>query len=239
MGLWRLLGGEVNWERVARMQDRGIATEIHGAIINSQGGGTNNIPLSIDRLNDDDKNNVMWVLEKFGRQVPDLNRYPFLSKSYLDPQQHLKPKHNINNQPKWDQAWEWYDEYKKGAIPFLEYRIQIREKELEEDENKFFLYKQEIEYYEIWKKSENKTKWNKIDKPSKTTHKLIKYYEENITKQKAEIAKLKKELESMIAKEIQTQQEKKPDLTLENENLRLKKEILEMELKLKETNKQR
>ncbi|WP_216599231.1 hypothetical protein [Spiroplasma citri] len=39
MGLWRLLGGEVNWERVAKMQDRGLATEIHGAIINSQGGG--------------------------------------------------------------------------------------------------------------------------------------------------------------------------------------------------------
>ncbi len=38
MGLWRLLGGEVNWERVSRMQDRGLATEIHGAIINSRGG---------------------------------------------------------------------------------------------------------------------------------------------------------------------------------------------------------
>ncbi|WP_255401043.1 hypothetical protein [Spiroplasma sp. ChiS] len=38
MGLWRLLGGEVNWERVAKMQDRGFATEIHGAIINSRGG---------------------------------------------------------------------------------------------------------------------------------------------------------------------------------------------------------
>ncbi len=86
-------------------------------------GGTNNIPLSIDRLNDDDKNNVMWVLEKFDHQVPDLKRYPFLSKSYLYPYEDLKQKHNAIQQPKWDQAWEWYDAYKKIAIPFLEYRI--------------------------------------------------------------------------------------------------------------------
>ncbi|WP_374696028.1 hypothetical protein [Spiroplasma endosymbiont of Polydrusus formosus] len=177
------------------------------------------------------------MLEKFGRQVPDLKRYSFLSKSYLDPYEYLKQKHNAVQQPKWDQAWEWYDEYKKGAIPFLEYRIQIREKELEEDENKFVLYKQEIEYYEIWKKSENKTKWNKRNKPSKTTHKLIKHYEENITKQKAEIVKLKAELELLKAKEMQTKKEIQPDVSLENENLRLKKEILEMELKLKEGNK--
>ncbi|MBH8623459.1 hypothetical protein, partial [Spiroplasma sp. hyd1] len=164
----------------------------------------------------------MWVLEKFGRKIPTTAKYPWLKP--FDNAGNLNPKNAEQNE--WDQAWEWYDEYKKGAIPFLEYRIQIREKEMKEHENKFILYKQEIEYYEIWKKSENKTKWNKIDKPSKTTHKLIKYYEENIPEQKAEIAKLKKELESLKAKEIQTQ----PDLTLENENLRLKKEILEMEL---------
>lgn len=216
MGLWRLLGGEVNWERIARMQDRGLATEIHGAIINSQGGGTNNIPLSIDRLNDDDKNNVMWVLEKFGRQVPDLKRYPFLSKSYLDPQQHLKQKHNINNQPKWDQAWEWYDAYKSGAIPFLKYRIQIREKELEDD----------IKMFEKCKSEQ---------KPDRLTKKIIKNCEKNIPEKQVKINELKRELESLKTKETQ----KQPDLTLENENLRLKKEILEMELKLKEANRER
>ncbi|QIA72070.1 hypothetical protein GL981_12335 (plasmid) [Spiroplasma citri] len=56
MGLWRLLGGEVNWERVARMQDLCLATEIHISIIDALGGGSSiNISLSIDRLNDDDK----------------------------------------------------------------------------------------------------------------------------------------------------------------------------------------
>ncbi len=84
------------------MNDRGIATEINGAIINVLGGSSINIPLSIDQLNNDDKNNVMWVLEKFGRQVPDLKRYSFLSKSYLDPQQHLKQKHSLENQKDWD-----------------------------------------------------------------------------------------------------------------------------------------
>ncbi|APE74505.1 hypothetical protein SCITRI_00609 [Spiroplasma citri] len=202
-------------------------------------GGTNNIPLSIDRLNDDDKNNVMWVLEKFGRIIPITAKYTWLKNSHINNASELHPKNTDSKQIRWDQAWEWYDEYKKGAIPFLEYRIQIREKELEEDESKFVLYKQEIEYYEIWRKSENKTKWNKIDKPSKTTHKLIKYYEKNIPEQKAEIAKLKIELESLKAKENQKQQQTQPNLLLENENLRLKKEILEMELKLKETNKQR
>ncbi|MBW3058957.1 MAG: hypothetical protein CXB60_07885 [Spiroplasma poulsonii] len=220
MGLWRLLGGEVNWERVAKMQDRGLATEIHGAIINSQGGGTNNIPLSIDRLNDDDKNNVMWVLEKFGRQVPDLKRYPFLLKSYLDPQQHLKQKHNINNQPKWDQAWEWYDAYKSGAIAFIEYRIKIREKELEEDESKL-------------KQIKSREKLSRDEKY------LLKAYERDIPAQRVEIVKLKAELESLKAKEMQKQQEIKPELALENENLCLKKEILEMELKLKEVNRER
>ncbi|UZQ30445.1 MAG: hypothetical protein OHM56_02620 [Spiroplasma phoeniceum] len=126
MGLWRLLGGEVNWERVARINDRGLATEIHGAIIHATRGGVST--LKIDRLNDDDKNNVTWVLEKFGRQVPDLNRYTFLSKSYLDPQQRLKRKHSLENKKDWDQALEWYGAYKSGAIPFLKYRIQIREK---------------------------------------------------------------------------------------------------------------
>lgn len=179
-------------------------------------GGTNNIPLSIDRLNDDDKNNVMWVLEKFGRQVPDLNRYPFLSKSYLDPQQHLKPKHNINNQPKWDQAWEWYDEYKKGAIPFLEYRIQIREKELEDSKTD----------YENYKKMTKLKRWQKG---------WVNYYEDI----KIEIVKLKRELESLKAQEMQKQQQTQSDLSIENENLRLKKEILEMELKLKEANRER
>ncbi|WP_342263118.1 MULTISPECIES: hypothetical protein [unclassified Spiroplasma] len=38
MGLWRLLGGEVNWERVAKMQNRGIATEIYTTILNALGG---------------------------------------------------------------------------------------------------------------------------------------------------------------------------------------------------------
>ncbi|WP_425378963.1 hypothetical protein [Spiroplasma endosymbiont of Polydrusus pterygomalis] len=218
------------------MQNKEHLREIHAAIIDALGGGSSiNIPLSIDRLNDDDKNNVMWVLEKFGRSVPTTAKYRWLKP--VDGIGNLHSRRFEYNQIRWDQAWEWYDEYKSGAIPFLKYRIQIREKELEEDESKFVLYKQEIEYYEIWRKSENKTKWNKIDKPSKTTHKLIKYYEENITKQKSEIAKLKRELESLKAKEIQTQQEKKPDLTLENENLRLKKEILEIELKLKEGNK--
>lgn len=218
MGLWRLLGGEVNWERVARMNERGRATEIHGAIINSQAGGIpNKIPLSIDRLTDDEKNNVKWVLEKFGRQVPDLKRYPFLSKSYLDPQMHLKQKHNINNQPKWDKAWEWYDAYKSGAIPFLEYRIQIRETEMEEYEDDLRFHKAQVEKFgknraQIW---------------------LIKYYEKKIPEKQVKINELKRELESLKAKEIQ------PDLSLENENLRLKKEILEMKLKLKEANIER
>lgn len=57
---------------------------------------------------------------------------------------------------------------------------------MKEDKNKFILYKQEIEYkkYNIMK-YEKKWKWNKIDRPSKTTHTLIKYYEENIPEQKA------------------------------------------------------
>ncbi len=161
----------------------------------------------------------MWVLEKFGRQVPDLNRYPFLSKSYLDPQQRLKQKHSLENQKDWDQAWEWYDAYKSGAIPFLEYRIQIREKELEENEDNLRFNKAQVE------------KFGK----NHTQIKLIKAYERDIPAQRAEIAKLKSELESLKAKEM----EKQPDLSLENENLRLKKEILEMELKLKETNIER
>ncbi len=33
---------------------------------------------NIDKLNDDDKNNVMWVLEKFGRSVPTTAKYPWL-----------------------------------------------------------------------------------------------------------------------------------------------------------------
>ncbi|WP_338964976.1 MULTISPECIES: hypothetical protein [unclassified Spiroplasma] len=200
------------------MQDRGLATEIHAAIIDALGGA--NIPLSIDRLNSDKQNNVMWVLEKFGHQVPDLNRYPFLSKSYLDPQQTLKQKHSLENQKDWDQAWEWYDYYKSGIIPFLEYRIQIREKELEEME-------------------EDLIKFNSNPKPTRVTRRLIKSYEENIPLRKTEIAKLKRGLESMKAKEMQKKQEIKPELILENENLRLKKEILEMELKLKETNRER
>ncbi|QJU61299.1 hypothetical protein [Spiroplasma citri] len=145
----------------------------------------------------------MWVLEKFGRRVPDLKRYPFLSKSYLDPQQHLKQKHNINNQPKWDQAWEWYDEYKKGTIPFLEYRIQIREKELEDSKTD----------YENYKKMTKLKRWQKG---------WVNYYEDI----KIEIVKLKRELESLKIKENQKQQQTQPNLTLENENLRLKKEIL-------------
>ncbi|WP_424526625.1 hypothetical protein [Spiroplasma endosymbiont of Glossina fuscipes fuscipes] len=98
----------------------------------------------------------MWVLEKFGRSVPTTTKYPWLKP--VDGIGNLHQKRENINQKDWDQAWEWYDKYKKGAIPFLEYRIQIREKELEEDENKFILYKQEIEYYEIWKKSENEIK---------------------------------------------------------------------------------
>ncbi|GAA6238429.1 MAG: hypothetical protein SPLM_05480 [Spiroplasma phoeniceum] len=162
----------------------------------------------------------MWVLEKFGRQVPDLKRYPFLSKSYLDPCEDLKQKHSLENQKDWDQAWEWYDEYKKGAIPFLEYRIQIREKELEEME-------------------EDLIKFNSNSKPTRITRRLIKSYEKNIPEKKEKIAKLKRELESLKAKENQKQQQTQPDLSLENENLRLKKQILEMELKLKEANRER
>ncbi|WP_342263019.1 MULTISPECIES: hypothetical protein [unclassified Spiroplasma] len=275
MGLWRLLGGEVNWERVAKMQNREQLNEILDAIIHAFGGG-----LSIDRSNDDDKNNVMWVLEKFGRNVPTTTKYPWLKQ--VDGLGNLRDAKY--NQKDWDQAWEWYDAYKSGAILFLEYRIQIREKELEKDEGKFSLYKQEIEYYEIWKNSENKTKWNKRDKPSRTTHKLIKSYEKDIPTQRTEIAKLKAELEPLkkqeeqknrlldlqeqaahygvptreikeaikdkifdkssvdvivqkITKLIETEKHNNinnNDLTLENENLRLKKEILEMELKLKE-----
>ncbi|ALA98528.1 hypothetical protein SKUN_001671 [Spiroplasma kunkelii CR2-3x] len=217
MGLWRLLGGEVNWERVAKMQNKEHLKEIHSSIIDALGGGTNNIPLSIDRLNDDDKNNVMWVLEKFGRSVPTTTKYPWLKP--VDGIGNLHSRRFEYNQIRWNQAWEWYDEYKKGTIPFLEYRIQIREKELEEMEENLKHFKAKI---------------NKFGK-NRTQIKLIKSYEEKIPLRKAEIAKLKSELESLKAKEIQTQ----PDLSLENENLRLKKEILEMELKLKEANKQR
>lgn len=208
MGLWRLLGGEVNWERVARMQNKEHLREIHAAIIHALGAGSNHIALSIDRRNDDEKNNVMWVLEKFGRDIPTTVKYPWLKP--FDDAGNLRPKSAEYNQKDWDQAWEWYDAYKSGAIPFLKYRIQIREKKLEEDEKDLSNYKSEI-------------------KPDRLTKKLIKTREENIPEQKAEIAKLKRELESLKAKEIQ----KQPDLSLENENLRLKKEILEMELKLK------
>ncbi len=90
------------------MQDWGVVLQpkFMVLLLIHDGGWSNNIPLSIDKLNDDDKNNVMWVLEKFARQVLDLNRYPFLSKSYLDPYEDLKQKHNALQQPKWDQAWE-------------------------------------------------------------------------------------------------------------------------------------
>ncbi|WP_146182479.1 hypothetical protein [Spiroplasma poulsonii] len=184
-------------------------------------GGTNNIPLSIDRLNDDDKNNVMWVLEKFCRSVPTTAKYQWLKQ--VDGIGNLHPKRSEYNQKHWDQVWEWYDAYKSGAIPFLEYRIQIREKELEEDEDNLRFNKAQVE------------KFGK----NRTQIKLIKSYEEKIPLRKTEIAKLKAELESLKAKEMQKQQEIKPDLTLENENLRLKKEILEMELKLKEANRER
>ncbi|AKM52747.1 hypothetical protein [Spiroplasma mirum] len=217
MGLWRLLGGEVNWERVARMHDKGVITDITSAITDALGGGTNNIPLSIDRLNDDDKNNVMWVLEKFGRNIPTTAKYPWLKNGYLDAE-NINPRHvaKYDRQKDWDQAWEWYDEYKKGAIPFLEYRIQIREKELDEHENTL---------------NEIKSR----EKLSRDAKYLIKSYTKKIPAQRVEIVKLKAELESLKAKEIQTQ----PELTLENENLRLKKEILEIELKLKEANRER
>ncbi len=161
----------------------------------------------------------MWVLEKFGRSVPTTAKYPWLTKSHTNNASDLRPKETKYNQIGWDQAWEWYDAYKSGAIPFLEYRIQIREKELEENEDNLRFNKAQVE------------KFGK----NHTQIKLIKAYERDINAQRAEIAKLKSELESLKAKEM----EKQPDLSLENENLRLKKEILEMELKLKETNKQR
>lgn len=169
MGLWRLLGGEVNWERVARMQNKEHLREIHSAIIHALGSGPNQIALRIDRRNDDDKNNVMWVLERFGRKIPTTAKYPWLKP--FDNAGNLNPKNVEQNE--WDQAWKWYDEYKKGAIPFLEYRIQIREKKLEEDEKSLADYKSEI-------------------KPNRLTRGLIKYYERDIPEQRAEIAKLKR-----------------------------------------------
>ncbi|WP_342276693.1 hypothetical protein [Spiroplasma endosymbiont of Nebria brevicollis] len=128
MWLWRLLGGEVNWERVVKMQNREQLSEIKAAIIHALGAGSNNNALYIDRSNDDDKNNVMWVLEKFGRNVPTTAKYPFLKQ--VDGIGNLHQKNKNINQSKWDQAWEWYDAYKSGAIPFLEYRIKIREQDL-------------------------------------------------------------------------------------------------------------
>ncbi|WFG95444.1 hypothetical protein M1771_04920 [Spiroplasma citri] len=180
MWLWRLLGGEVNWERVARMQDRGLATEIHISIIDALGGRSSiNISLSIDRLNDDDKNNVMWVLEKFGRIIPITAKYTWLKNSHINNASELHPKNTNSKQIRWDQAWEWYDEYKSGTIPFLEYRIQIREKELEEMEEDLKHFKATI---------------NKFGK-NRTQIKLIKSYEEKIPLRKKEIVKLKRELE--------------------------------------------
>ncbi|WFG97397.1 hypothetical protein M1770_04885 [Spiroplasma citri] len=180
MGLWRLLGGEVNWERVARMQDLCLATEIHISIIDALGGGSSiNISLSIDRLNDDDKNNAMWVLEKFGRIIPITAKYTWLKNSHINNASELHPKNTDSKQIRWDQAWEWYDEYKSGTIPFLEYRIQIREKELEEME-------EDLKHF--------KAKINKFGK-NRTQIKLIKSYEEKIPLRKKEIVKLKRELE--------------------------------------------
>ncbi|APE74837.1 hypothetical protein [Spiroplasma citri] len=180
MGLWRLLGGEVNWERVARMQDLCLATEIHISIIDALGGGSSiNISLSIDRLNDDDKNNAMWVLEKFGRIIPITAKYTWLKNSHINNASELHPKNTDSKQIRWDQAWEWYDEYKSGTIPFLEYRIQIREKELEEMEEDLKHFKATI---------------NKFGK-NRTQIKLIKSYEEKIPLRKKEIVKLKRELE--------------------------------------------
>ncbi len=103
MGLWRLLGGEVNWERVAIMQNKAHLIEIHSAIIDAVGAGSTHIALSIDKLNDDDKNNVMWVLEKFGRSVPTTAKYPWLKP--VDGNGNLHPKNASIKQPKWDQAW--------------------------------------------------------------------------------------------------------------------------------------
>ncbi|WP_342262497.1 MULTISPECIES: hypothetical protein [unclassified Spiroplasma] len=199
MGLWRLLGGEVNWERVAKMQNREQLNEILDAIIHAFGGG-----LSIDRSNDDDKNNVMWVLEKFGRNVPTTTKYPWLKQ--VDGLGNLRDAKY--NQKDWDQAWEWYDEYKKGAIPFLEYRIQIREKELEKYENKINEYKNNIEKWEQWKKGELKTSSGLKYPYGKSSYirqigKMIKSYEKDIPEQKAEISKLKRELEPLKKQEEQ------------------------------------
>ncbi len=47
MGLWRLLGREVNWERVARMQNKAHLIEINSAIIDAVGAGSTHIALNI------------------------------------------------------------------------------------------------------------------------------------------------------------------------------------------------
>ncbi|QIA72076.1 hypothetical protein GL981_12380 (plasmid) [Spiroplasma citri] len=121
----------------------------------------------------------MWVLEKFGRIIPITAKYTWLKNSHINNASELHPKNTDSKQIRWDQAWEWYDEYKSGTIPFLEYRIQIREKELEEMEEDLKHFKATI---------------NKFGK-NRTQIKLIKSYEEKIPLRKKEIVKLKRELE--------------------------------------------
>ncbi|QIA72071.1 hypothetical protein GL981_12340 (plasmid) [Spiroplasma citri] len=116
------------------------------------------------------KNNAMWVLEKFGRIIPITAKYTWLKTHILIMQVNLHPKNTDSKQIRWDQAWEWYDEYKSGTIPFLEYRIQIREKELEEMEEDLKHFKATI---------------NKFGK-NRTQIKLIKSYEEKIPLRKKE-----------------------------------------------------
>ncbi|WP_339025106.1 hypothetical protein [Spiroplasma endosymbiont of Agriotes lineatus] len=89
----------------------------------------------------------------------------------------------------------------------------------------------------IWENTLNEIKSR--EKMSRDTKYLFKSYTKKIPAQRAEIVKLKAELESSKAKETQKQQQMQHDLSLENENLKLKQKILEIELKLKEANRER
>ncbi|WP_342262457.1 MULTISPECIES: hypothetical protein [unclassified Spiroplasma] len=240
MGLWRLLGGEVNWERVAKMQNREQLNAILNSIVDALGGGSNNVSLSIDRLNDDDKNNVMWVLEKFGRNVPTTAKYPFFKQ--VDDVGNLRDAKY--NQPRWDQAWEWYDAYKSGAIPFLEYRIKIREKDLVRYPDAYWkkeLDKLKKELEPLKKQEEQKNRL--LDLQEQATHYGVPTREIKETiKDKIFDKSSVDVIVQKITKLIETEKHNNinnNDLTLENENLLLKKEILEMELKLKDANKER
>ncbi|WP_308149672.1 hypothetical protein [Spiroplasma sp. AdecLV25b] len=150
MGLWKLLGGEINWARVNKIalkEQYQIMDSIIASILFAETDAKMEdiIEYKVNRLikiyKNQSKESMLegfeWILKSMGVEAPTKNRYPEFERILSDPllPSQRKLKQNPHWQENWYRAQQWLLNQEKTKLSEVE-KLQLKQEILESKHKK-------------------------------------------------------------------------------------------------------